>query len=551
MRMNRAPNSSILLLAASMVLIRPAPAAKAEPFIGRGGVVNVASFAPSGAPNSAIAQGSMFTIFGEGVGPATLRVVNQFPLPTELAGTSVQVIVDGTLVSCIMIFTSAHQLAVILPSSTPLGKGGVTVTYNGLASAPEPLEIVQSSFGTFAVNQTGRGAGVVQNFVSQEAQPLNGLIQAAQPGQVEILWGTGLGPVEGEEAAGPLPGDLNVDAEVLVGGTRATVLYAGRSGCCAGIDQIVFVVPAGIEGCYVPVAIKVGGVVSNYTTISIATDGTVCSDPHGFTRAEVQDLHSGEALRAGSVILRRVFGRDDAQGAFLAYPAESFFTARPALQQVLGFEQTVNLGACMVSTFRSEVFDPAGPMDSIKPQPLDAGAFLLLRGPRGERELPNDAPGSYFTVLSTGPPEMLEPFLEAGTYNVTGPGGVDVGPLTAGLQLSPIPTWTNREQIEQIPRNEDLTITWTGGGPTQFVRIVGASFNAATDVEGVFFCAIRAAEGAIIIPPEVLGSLPPSGPGGFLDFWSSSIPTRFTAPGLDIGIFSYTAKIDTKGVVFQ
>jgi uncharacterized protein (TIGR03437 family) len=51
---------------------------------------------------------------------------------------------------------------------------------------------------------------------------------------------------------------MPVDAEVYVGGKRAAVTYKGRSGCCAGIDQIVFTVPEGVEGCYVPVVVKTG-----------------------------------------------------------------------------------------------------------------------------------------------------------------------------------------------------------------------------------------------------------------------------------------------------
>jgi Lamin Tail Domain len=67
--------------------------------------------------------------------------------------------------------------------------------------------------------------------------------------------------------------------EVTFGGQAATVLYKGRSGCCSGVDQIRFRVPAGISGCYIPVSLTVEGVVSNTTTMSIATSGSRCSDP--------------------------------------------------------------------------------------------------------------------------------------------------------------------------------------------------------------------------------------------------------------------------------
>lgn len=53
---------------------------------------------------------------------------------------------------------------------------------------------------------------------------------------------------------GAIPGNIEQqDLQALVGGRLARIVYAGRSGCCAGMDEIVFEVPAGIEGCNVPV----------------------------------------------------------------------------------------------------------------------------------------------------------------------------------------------------------------------------------------------------------------------------------------------------------
>ena len=44
---------------------------RAEPVIFLRAIVNAASFMPSGVPGGAIARGSIFTIFGRGIGPAT------------------------------------------------------------------------------------------------------------------------------------------------------------------------------------------------------------------------------------------------------------------------------------------------------------------------------------------------------------------------------------------------------------------------------------------------------------------------------------------------
>jgi uncharacterized protein (TIGR03437 family) len=68
-------------------------------------------------PNTGMALGSMFVIFGSGLGPVTLQQVSSYPLPTTqgLGGTSVTVTVAGTTVPCIMIYTLSTQVAAVLP----------------------------------------------------------------------------------------------------------------------------------------------------------------------------------------------------------------------------------------------------------------------------------------------------------------------------------------------------------------------------------------------------------------------------------------------------
>ena len=102
--------------------------AAAQPVI-TGGPVNAASYALAGLPNANIAQGSMFIVFGQVLGPFPLRGVGAFPLPTNLGGTSIRVTVGGTTVNAIMIYTSGNQVAAILPSSTPTGNGTLTLTF--------------------------------------------------------------------------------------------------------------------------------------------------------------------------------------------------------------------------------------------------------------------------------------------------------------------------------------------------------------------------------------------------------------------------------------
>lgn len=69
----------ILLLSCALVL--SALHLSAEPVVGQGGILNVASYALNGLPNSGVAQGAMFIIFGERLGPAGFSRRTVFPYP--------------------------------------------------------------------------------------------------------------------------------------------------------------------------------------------------------------------------------------------------------------------------------------------------------------------------------------------------------------------------------------------------------------------------------------------------------------------------------------
>jgi uncharacterized protein (TIGR03437 family) len=124
-------------------------------------VTNAASFANSRLPNGSIAQGSIFNIFGFGMGPSAIVYATSLPLPKTLSGTSVSVTVNGATEQCYMFYTLAGQVAAILPSATPAGTGTISVSYNGSRSPTAPIMVVPSSPGIFGVNQQGNGPGVI------------------------------------------------------------------------------------------------------------------------------------------------------------------------------------------------------------------------------------------------------------------------------------------------------------------------------------------------------------------------------------------------------
>jgi uncharacterized protein (TIGR03437 family) len=272
----------ILFLA--LTLIAPLSAA---PIVASAGVRNAASSAHPLFPNGSIAQGSLFVVYGSAMGPGQVQFAGGFPLPANLAGTSINVTVSGATLQCPLVFTYAFQLAAILPSNTPPGAGTLVVSYNG-QSNPAPIKVVTSSPGIFTVNQQGSGPGVIQDGLGRQNSPRF----AFNPDQTVVVWGTGLGPITGGDANAPPVGNLpGVTITASVGGQNADVVYAGRS-ASAGIDQINIKLPAGVTGCYLPlyiVATPDGGqaTTSNFVTISIASTGGVCTDPNrpGLTNA--------------------------------------------------------------------------------------------------------------------------------------------------------------------------------------------------------------------------------------------------------------------------
>jgi uncharacterized protein (TIGR03437 family) len=541
------------------------------------GALNTASYIVPGLPNAGLAQGSMIAIFGRNLGPASIVQAGSFPLPTELGGTSARITVGGQTSNLILTYSLATQVGAIIPSTTPVGNGQLTVTFNGQTSASFPVQIVASQFGIFTINQGGSGPAVVQNVNSEADRPVNTILNSARPGQAMILWGTGLGAIQGSDAGTPPVGNINQPIEVLVGGRPANILYKGRSGCCAGIDQIVFEVPAGVQGCYVPVVVKNGNNVSNFTSLSVAANGGACSDPFGYTAEELNTANNTGKLNVGSVALVRATVKatamgvsidtttETAVGSFVGYDASQLVASR-------GNNGTaVTIGACSLFTVAGE---SGSPTDPIRPRFLDAGPTINLTGPNGAKQLPKGNDGIYTAQLSTstgvggsipglpgGIPGLpgggaSASYLTPGSYSTNnGGGGVDVGSFTSNLTIPSNFTWTNENAITNVNRASDLSITWSGAQANGYVFVTGSSFNQSARVGAAFYCLERGSAGRLTVPSAILLGMPPSTvvqgiQTGALSVGITNEPSRFNARGLDVGVFTYSSST-SKLVGFQ
>src|SRR5689334_19916344 len=94
------------------LLIVAALAASAQPRIAADGVLNGASYTPAGFVDSGIAQGSLFVIQGDNLGPDQLQIAG-LPLPTSFAGVSVTVSAADGPHAAYLYYASAHQVAAL------------------------------------------------------------------------------------------------------------------------------------------------------------------------------------------------------------------------------------------------------------------------------------------------------------------------------------------------------------------------------------------------------------------------------------------------------
>ncbi len=550
-----------------------------QPTITPNSVVNAASYAGPGLPNYGVAQGGTFILKGNSLGAKGIVTATAFPLQTSMGGTSMKITIGGTSVDALMVYVVAgqsslgyDQLAGIVPSTTPAGSGTITVKYNGQTSAPEPITIVPNAFGIFTIDQEGFGPGVFTdtNF------KVNTLINVAHPGDQFFIWGTGLGAISGNDGDKPPVGNLNVPVEVFVGNVKASIGYQGRSGCCAGIDQVLITIPKGVSGCYVPVAVKIGNIVSNFVTMSIEDSGTVCSDPTGFATADFVRPQDGLSLTTGEINLSRLYLNlnipgtgtilatvDQAEGHFRTF--SSIALLGMASGAVAAFHGFPSIG-CSVYPYtpKSQKFFENFLKGAPDPgyNAGDAGPVLNFTGPNGTKQLSQTNDGGPAYELANGqffggglPPNVTPDYLSPGNYTLDdGNGGSNVGVFSATLTIPQNGVnWTNQAANGNIPRSQDLTLTMTASGP---VAVEGNSTNGQAGAG--FYCTAPQGTTSFTVPAWVLSALPASAQAtdfpaamGFLAVGTPlPLPARFIASGVDAGFFNW-GTLQATNVVYQ
>jgi uncharacterized protein (TIGR03437 family) len=517
------------------------------------GVVNPAGGIPPGFPGYGLAQGSIFTIYGNNLGPSTAAQAAALPLPTTgLGGTTVSISSHGSNpIPVPLLYASNGQINGIIPSNAPLGTDTLTVTYNGASSATQ-APVVASNFG---IVQYGYNQAVVTFPSYAVVTPTN----TAKAGDTLVLWGTGLGalPAGQSDAAAAAGGTVQAPIQVFVGGVLAGIAYQGRTPGAAGLDQINFVVPSGVPtGCTVSVVVQTGtgasATVSNAPTIALgSSDGATCVDPtQNISQAAIPGLLS-------KTVAAKVLAVQLSQQTTYGGGANPTTTASE--QVIFGSFSPASLGnaiagansnaAPSLNTCYTQVQSNASTGSNTLPDGyLDAGKTVTLTPAQGTPTiLSATSKGVYSANVSSIP---------GGAYQFTNSGGADVGTLSFSFP-NPQVTWTNRSQIATTPavRASGLPVTWSGGDSTGYVIISGSASGSSTgNYQIQFACSVPAAAGSFTVPPSVLLALPATGPGvsAGIGIISQPFPGSLgTISGFDLALNLSSYQVSGTGFTLQ
>ena len=214
------PKARIFSLS-SWCLLAAASVAYGQPSIAV--TLNGASFEPGVAP------GSLVVIYGSGLAKSTSSSPG-LPLPTTLAGTSVQI--NG--VAAGLYYVSDTQVNVVVPFETPVGSTvPVVVTAATGSSQAYRMKVDQCAPAIFTRIGNGTGRAIV--FSTSYS-----LLDQVTPGDAISFYATGLGvTAAGQDGYSRAV----VTPSLFIGESQAIIAYAGPSGF-PGVYQVNAVVPS-------------------------------------------------------------------------------------------------------------------------------------------------------------------------------------------------------------------------------------------------------------------------------------------------------------------
>ncbi|MDQ6760046.1 MAG: hypothetical protein M3Z32_09305 [Acidobacteriota bacterium] len=209
--------------------------AQPAPVITPGGTVNAADYSRDFAP------GAIISVFGTNLA-ATTGGPSVVPLPTSLAGSSVELVSGSTVTALPVFYISPGQINAELPYGIPLGPAQIRVRTAAGASVVDNINVVARAPKLFSLNFSGKGSAVISD------QRFNIVTQGSpvRPGDNILLWMNSLGETTPAVTAGSAaPGSVAGTSPALISGVSVTiagkpaqVTFAGAAPGFSGLYQV-------------------------------------------------------------------------------------------------------------------------------------------------------------------------------------------------------------------------------------------------------------------------------------------------------------------------
>lgn len=231
------------------------------PYIAPAGVTN----GVGSTPNSAVAPGSIISIFGQGLAPsAQLGPVN--PLSQTLVGVSVTV--NNEILP--LLFVSPQQINAQLPSDLSAGDYTLLVQNTGQPDVSADFSVARNEPGIFSQTVNSQAYAIAMHADGS-------LVTTDSPavaGETLSMLGTGFGPYNGTVPDGffpPTPPPALADTVSLTLGSQTiNPNWVGAASGYTGLTSTLFTVPAGLpSGTAVPLSVTINGVSSNTVMLPV------------------------------------------------------------------------------------------------------------------------------------------------------------------------------------------------------------------------------------------------------------------------------------------
>ncbi|HYI95874.1 MAG TPA: hypothetical protein VEX68_20200 [Bryobacteraceae bacterium] len=205
-------------------------------------IVNGASFKVG-----ALAPNTIGTLYGRDLAFATRSLgpddLYNGTLPTTLLGSGVRLLINRTL--AYIYFVSPGQVNFLVPSTLTPGRVEIQLGVDGRYGEAVQVTLTEFSPALFQLDPETALATRVDGTVVSGDKP-------ARPGDVVILYATGLGATRPRLPAGQIPSgaawlDKIADFQVFIAGqavNRTNILYAGAAPGFAGLYQINLRLPS-------------------------------------------------------------------------------------------------------------------------------------------------------------------------------------------------------------------------------------------------------------------------------------------------------------------